>query len=112
MKERKLSTACAPRDTGRMAEERRGGGGWRTGGEEDAGAAEEVTVTHTPAGLLFGKSGLQGSHTRSALPGDIQLRLSQWGYWGPPIHNMGPCSWPPKPGNNTAPPGNRALFSV
>jgi hypothetical protein len=25
---------------------------------------------------------------------DIQLRLSQWGYWGPPIHNMGPCSRP------------------
>ena len=22
----------------------------------------------------------------------IQLRLSQLGYWGPPIHNMGPCS--------------------
>ena len=25
---------------------------------------------------------------------DIQLRLSPFGYWGPPIHNMGPCSRP------------------
>jgi len=25
---------------------------------------------------------------------DIQLRLSQWGYWGPPIHNMRLCSRP------------------
>ena len=44
---------------------------------------------------LFGKSGLQGLPTRVALPlRDIQLRLSQWGYWGPPIHNMGLCSRP------------------
>jgi hypothetical protein len=26
---------------------------------------------------------------------DIQLRLSQWRYWAPPIHNMGPCSSSP-----------------
>jgi hypothetical protein len=25
---------------------------------------------------------------------DIHLRLSQWGYWGPPIFNMGPCCRP------------------
>jgi hypothetical protein len=44
---------------------------------------------------LFGKSGLQGLSTRMALPlRDIQLRLSQWGCWGPPIHNMGLCSRP------------------
>jgi hypothetical protein len=45
-------------------------------------------------GLLW-KSGLQGPPMRVALLlRDIQLRLSQWGYWGPPIHNMGPCSRP------------------
>ena len=39
---------------------------------------------------LFGKCGLQGLPTRVALPlRDIQLRLSQWGYLGPPIYNMG-----------------------
>jgi hypothetical protein len=44
---------------------------------------------------LFGKSGLQGPPSRVALLlRDIQLRLSQWGYWGPLIHNMGPCSRP------------------
>ena len=44
---------------------------------------------------LFGKSGLQGLPTRVALPlRDIQLRLSQWSYRGPPIHNMGLCSRP------------------
>ena len=45
--------------------------------------------------MIFGKSGLQGLPTRVALPlRDIQLRLSQWGYWGPPIHNMGSCTMP------------------
>ena len=47
---------------------------------------------------LCGKSGLQymqGPPTRVALlPRDIQLRQSQCGYWGPPVHNMGPCSRP------------------
>jgi len=33
---------------------------------------------------LFGKSGLQGPPTLvSLLVRDIQLRLSQWGYWAP-----------------------------
>jgi hypothetical protein len=36
-----------------------------------------------------------GAPTRVALLlRDIQLRLSQWGYWGPPNHNMGPCIRP------------------
>jgi hypothetical protein len=44
---------------------------------------------------LFGKSGLQGLPTWVALPLRdimIQLRFSQWGYWGPPINNMGLCN--------------------
>jgi len=43
---------------------------------------------------------------------DIQLRLSQWGYWGPLIHNMGLCSRPgedPNAWKQFGPdPGNRA----
>jgi len=31
---------------------------------------------------------------QALLPRDIQLRQSQCGYWGPPVHNMGPCSRP------------------
>jgi len=31
----------------------------------------------------------QPTHTHT-----FSLRLSQWGYWGPPNHNMGPCSRP------------------
>ena len=60
---------------------------------------------HGPAVMeLFGKSGLQGLPTRGALLRDIQLHLSQWGYWVPLITIWDPVAGPertPKPGNNS-----------
>ena len=54
---------------------------------------------------LFGKSGLQGLPTRVALPlRDIQLRLSQWGYWVPLFTIWDSVAGPgrtPMPGNNS-----------
>jgi hypothetical protein len=44
--------------------------------------------------LTPGRDKLVTLPTRVALPRDIQLQLSQWGYWSPPIHNMGPCGRP------------------
>ena len=43
--------------------------------------------------MIFGKTGLQGLPTRVTLPlRAIQLTRGP-SYWGPPIHNMGPCGW-------------------
>jgi hypothetical protein len=45
----------------------------------------------TVQGPARGRVRWQGEERVALLPRDIQLRLSQWGYWGPLVHNMRPC---------------------